>query len=112
MSNALKENKKVVVEGANALLLDIDYGTYPFVTSSSTGVGGAITGLALSPFKISEVIGVVKAYTTRVGSGPLPTELSDVSSPHFKIIASAITLMFKEIWTPSPRDWYGVWSGD
>ncbi|KAH0563304.1 phosphoribosylaminoimidazole carboxylase ade2 [Trichoglossum hirsutum] len=78
ISKALKENKKVVVEGANALLLDIDYGTYPFVTSSSTSIGGAIAGLALSPFKIKEIIGVVKAYTTRVGSGPFPTELSGV----------------------------------
>ncbi|KAI9867275.1 MAG: hypothetical protein M1813_009553 [Trichoglossum hirsutum] len=76
MSKALKENKHVVVEGANALLLDIDYGTYPFVTSSSTSIGGTIAGLALSPFKIKEIIGVVKAYTTRVGSGPFPTELS------------------------------------
>jgi adenylosuccinate synthase len=78
MSKAFRENKKVVVEGANALLLDIDYGTYPFVTSSSTGIGGAITGLALSPLRIGEIVGVVKAYTTRVGSGPFPTELSGV----------------------------------
>lgn len=61
------------------MLLDLDYGTYPFVTSSSTGIGGAINGLAISPFNIKEIIGVVKAYTTRVGSGPLPTELFDVS---------------------------------
>ena len=65
---------KILVEGANALMLDVDYGTYPYVTSSSTGIGGVFTGLALSPFKVKEIIGVVKAYTTRVGGGPLPTE--------------------------------------
>ncbi|KAL8933209.1 MAG: hypothetical protein Q9211_005908 [Gyalolechia sp. 1 TL-2023] len=59
---------------SNALMLDIDHGTYPFVTSSATGIGGVFTGLALSPFSIKEVIGVVKAYTTRVGGGPFPTE--------------------------------------
>jgi adenylosuccinate synthase len=65
---------KLLVEGANALMLDVDYGTYPYVTSSNTGIGGVFTGLALNPFKLKEVIGVVKAYTTRVGGGPLPTE--------------------------------------
>ena len=65
---------KILVEGANALMLDVDYGTYPYVTSSNTGIGGVFTGLALSPFKVKEIIGVVKAYTTRVGGGPLPTE--------------------------------------
>ena len=65
---------KLLVEGANALMLDVDYGTYPYVTSSNTGIGGVFTGLALNPFKIKEIIGVVKAYTTRVGGGPLPTE--------------------------------------
>lgn len=64
----------ILVEGANALMLDIDYGTYPYVTSSNTGFGGVMTGLALNRKKIKEVIGVVKAYTTRVGGGPLPTE--------------------------------------
>lgn len=66
-----------MVEGANALMLDIDYGTYPFVTSSNTGLGGVITGLTLGWRSISEVIGVIKAYTTRVGSGPFPTEQLD-----------------------------------
>ena len=65
---------KILVEGANALMLDVDYGTYPYVTSSNTGIGGVFTGLALNPFKVKEIIGVVKAYTTRVGGGPLPTE--------------------------------------
>jgi adenylosuccinate synthase len=62
------------MEGANALMLDIDHGTYPFVTSSNTGLGGAITGLNIGFRSLVEVIGVVKAYTTRVGSGPFPTE--------------------------------------
>jgi adenylosuccinate synthase len=68
---------KVLVEGANAALLDIDFGTYPFVTSSSTTIGGVCTGLGVPPQKIDNVIGVVKAYTTRVGSGPFPTELQN-----------------------------------
>jgi adenylosuccinate synthase len=79
MDAAFKANKKVLVEGANALMLDIDYGTYPYVTSSNTGIGGVITGLAISPFKLQNIIGVVKAYTTRVGSGPFPTEQLNVS---------------------------------
>ena len=66
----------MLIEGANALMLDIDYGTYPFVTSSSTGLGGVVTGLAINPRKITTCIGVVKAYTTRVGSGPFPSECS------------------------------------
>ncbi|KAI4172251.1 MAG: hypothetical protein LQ343_003686 [Gyalolechia ehrenbergii] len=74
MDDAQKKGANILVEGANALMLDIDHGTYPFVTSSATGIGGVFTGLALSPFKIKEVIGVVKAYTTRVGGGPFPTE--------------------------------------
>ncbi|PVG02921.1 putative ADE12-adenylosuccinate synthetase [Serendipita vermifera] len=71
---AIKENKRILVEGANALMLDIDYGTYPFVTSSSTAIGGVCTGLAIPPKQIGNIIGVVKAYTTRVGGGPFPTE--------------------------------------
>merc|ERR1711953_818530 len=68
---------KVLVEGANAALLDIDFGTYPFVTSSTTTVGGVCTGLGVPPRVIDNVIGVVKAYTTRVGYGPFPTELQN-----------------------------------
>ncbi|KAL8662181.1 MAG: hypothetical protein Q9202_004937 [Teloschistes flavicans] len=74
MADAQKKDTAILVEGANALMLDIDYGTYPFVTSSPTGLGGAIDGLSLSPRNIKEVIGVVKAYTTRVGGGPFPSE--------------------------------------
>lgn len=71
---AMASGKKVLVEGANALMLDIDFGTYPFVTSSSTSIGGVCTGLGIPPKMIGKTIGVVKAYTTRVGAGPFPTE--------------------------------------
>ncbi|KAI5778225.1 Adenylosuccinate synthetase [Geopyxis carbonaria] len=84
ISRAFESKKKVLVEGANALMLDIDYGTYPYVTSSNTGIGGVITGLAISPFKIENIIGVVKAYTTRVGSGPFPTEQLNASGEHLQ----------------------------
>lgn len=69
-----KNSPNTLVEGANALMLDLDHGTYPFVTSSSTGLGGAVQALALNPTSIKSVIGVLKAYTTRVGSGPFPSE--------------------------------------
>jgi len=71
---ALVEKKKILVEGANALMLDIDFGTYPYVTSSSTSIGGLCTGLGIPPRYIENIYGVVKAYTTRVGEGPFPTE--------------------------------------
>ena len=67
----------VLFEGAQATLLDLDHGTYPFVTSSSAGIGGVVTGLGVPPSRIDGVLGIVKAYTTRVGTGPLPTELRD-----------------------------------
>ncbi|XP_068618879.1 adenylosuccinate synthetase [Battus philenor] len=73
----IKNGKKVLVEGANAAMLDIDFGTYPYVTSSNCSIGGVCTGLGLPPNVIGEVMGVVKAYTTRVGDGPFPTELHD-----------------------------------
>jgi len=77
--NALATGKKVLVEGANAAMLDLDFGTYPFVTSSSTTIGGVCTGLGIPPKKIGKTIGVMKAYTTRVGGGPFPTEqLNDI----------------------------------
>ncbi|KAL4934456.1 adenylosuccinate synthase ADE12 [Aspergillus undulatus] len=72
--NRYKDSPNTLVEGANALLLDLDHGTYPFVTSSSTGLGGAVQALSLNPTSIKSIIGVVKAYTTRVGSGPFPSE--------------------------------------
>lgn len=74
MHDAIAEKKRILIEGANALMLDIDYGTYPYVTSSSTGIGGVCTGLGLPPRTIRNIYGVVKAYTSRVGAGPFPTE--------------------------------------
>lgn len=73
----LRAGRRVLVEGANAAMLDIDFGTYPYVTSSNCSIGGVCTGLGLPPNVIGEVLGVVKAYTTRVGDGPFPTELHD-----------------------------------
>jgi adenylosuccinate synthase len=75
INQALSEGKSVLAEGAQGALLDVDFGTYPFVTSSNTTVGGVITGLGIPATKINNVIGIFKAYTTRVGSGPFPTEL-------------------------------------
>ena len=74
---SIKEGKKILAEGAQGTLLDIDFGSYPFVTSSNTITAGACTGLGLAPNKIGEVFGIFKAYCTRVGSGPFPTELFD-----------------------------------
>ncbi|MGA9364699.1 MAG: adenylosuccinate synthase [Bacteroidota bacterium] len=77
LNNALKDGKRILAEGAQGALLDIDHGTYPFVTSSNPTSGGACTGLGIPPTAIRSVIGVVKAYTTRVGQGPFPTELTN-----------------------------------
>ena len=77
LNTALDAGKSVLLEGAQATLLDVDHGTYPFVTSSSPTAGGASVGSGIGPARITTVIGVVKAYTTRVGSGPFPTELDD-----------------------------------
>ena len=73
----LNENKKILAEGAQGTLLDVDFGSYPFVTSSSTTCAGVCTGLGVAPTKIGKVYGIFKAYCTRVGSGPFPTELND-----------------------------------
>ena len=77
LNQALVEEKSILAEGAQGALLDIDFGTYPFVTSSNTTVGGAVSGLGIPATKIDKVIGIFKAYTTRVGSGPFPTELDN-----------------------------------
>jgi adenylosuccinate synthase len=77
VNDALASNKKILAEGAQGSLLDIDFGSYPFVTSSSTMTAGACTGLGVAPSRIGEVFGIFKAYCTRVGSGPFPTELFD-----------------------------------
>ncbi|KAI8609406.1 Adenylosuccinate synthetase [Chytriomyces sp. MP71] len=81
---AIVAKKNVLVEGANAIMLDIDFGTYPYVTSSNTGIGGVCTGLGLPPKKIGNVYGVVKAYTTRVGAGPFPTEQLNEIGEHLQ----------------------------
>lgn len=75
-SDAIREGKKILAEGAQGSLLDIDHGTFPFVTSSNPTVGGAVTGLGVPPQSIRRITGVFKAYTTRVGAGPFPTELT------------------------------------
>lgn len=77
LNSALKQNKTILAEGAQGSLLDVDFGTYPFVTSSNTTAAGACTGLGIAPNKVNDVFGIFKAYTTRVGSGPFPTELFD-----------------------------------
>ena len=74
LNKALKEGKSILAEGAQGSLLDVDFGTYPFVTSSNTTAAGACTGLGIAPNKVKDVFGIFKAYTTRVGSGPFPTE--------------------------------------
>lgn len=77
LNTAILSGKKILAEGAQGTMLDIDFGTYPFVTSSNTVTAGTCTGLGIAPNKIGEVIGIFKAYCTRVGSGPFPTELDD-----------------------------------
>jgi len=77
INDAIKSGKKVLAEGAQGTMLDIDFGTYPFVTSSNTVTAGTCTGLGVAPTRIGDVIGIFKAYCTRVGSGPFPTELED-----------------------------------
>ncbi len=81
---AVSSKKNLLLEGAQGTLLDIDHGTYPYVTSSNATAGGACTGLGIGPTKINRVLGVVKAYTTRVGSGPFPTELSDATGQEIR----------------------------
>ncbi|KIO29182.1 hypothetical protein M407DRAFT_173033 [Tulasnella calospora MUT 4182] len=88
VNDALASGKRVLVEGANALMLDLDFGTYPYVTSSSTAIGGVCTGLGIAPRRIGKVIGVVKAYTTRVGGGPFPTELLDDVGNHLQEVGA------------------------
>lgn len=82
----IKAGKRVLVEGANALMLDIDFGTYPYVTSSNTSIGGVCTGLGVPTNKIANIIGVVKAYCTRVGGGPFPTEQLNEVGEHLQTV--------------------------
>lgn len=86
LTKAIKEKKNIILEGAQGVLLDVDHGTYPFVTSSNPISGGATTGLGISPRNIDKIIGVFKAYTTRVGEGPFPTELNDESGEKIRKI--------------------------
>ena len=88
INKALKERKTVLAEGAQGSLLDVDYGTYPFVTSSNTTISGVISGLGVSPHSIGSVTGIFKAYTTRVGSGPFPTELDNEVGEKMRQIGS------------------------
>ncbi len=87
VAEAIERNHRVLLEGAQGTLLDVDFGTYPYVTSSSVIAAGAFSGLGLSPTKIDYVFGVVKAYTTRVGAGPMPTELHDETGEKIRQIA-------------------------
>ncbi|NDF42781.1 MAG: adenylosuccinate synthase [Actinobacteria bacterium] len=86
LNKALDNGDVVLLEGSQGTLLDVDHGTYPFVTSSNPTAGGAATGSGIGPTKISKVIGIVKAYTTRVGSGPFPTELFDEDGERLRTI--------------------------
>lgn len=88
INNKLAKGKKVLAEGAQGSMLDIDFGTFPFVTSSNTISAGVCTGLGVAPTKIREVIGVTKAYCTRVGSGPFPTELNDATGEELRKLGS------------------------
>jgi adenylosuccinate synthase len=85
---AIREGKRVMLEGAQGTLLDIDHGTYPFVTSSSAVAGGASIGVGIGPNRINSVLGITKAYATRVGSGPFPTELNDGDGQHLREVGA------------------------
>jgi adenylosuccinate synthase len=86
--DALDRGETVLMEGAQATMLDMDHGTYPFVTSSNPTAGGACVGSGIPPTRITQVIGVTKAYTTRVGSGPFPTELFDDNGAHLRKVGA------------------------
>jgi adenylosuccinate synthase len=86
LNQALEDGKVVLMEGGQGTLLDVDHGTYPFVTSSNPTAGGACTGSGIGPTKITRVIGILKAYTTRVGSGPFPTELFDEDGERLRTV--------------------------
>jgi len=84
LADAIRQGKDVLLEGAQGTLLDVDHGTYPFVTSSNPTAGSAATGVGIGPRSITEVVGVMKAYTTRVGNGPFPTELEEPLQSEFR----------------------------
>lgn len=84
LNNAIQKKKNILLEGAQGTMLDVEFGTYPYTTSSHTIAGGATIGAGIGPRVINEIIGIVKAYTTRVGEGPLPTELFDKTGEHLQ----------------------------
>ncbi len=84
LNNAIKSGKNILFEGAQGTMLDVDFGTYPYTTSSHTIAGGSLIGTGIGPHHINDIIGIVKAYTTRVGEGPLPTELFDKNGEHMQ----------------------------
>ncbi len=84
LNKAIKSGKNILLEGAQGTMLDVDYGSYPYTTSSHTIAGGSTIGCGIGPHKINDIIGIVKAYTTRVGEGPLPTELFDKNGEHLQ----------------------------
>jgi adenylosuccinate synthase len=90
LNRALDEGKVVLLEGGQGTLLDVDHGTYPFVTSSNPTAGGACTGSGIGPTRITRVIGILKAYTTRVGSGPFPTELFDADGERLRSVGGEV----------------------
>lgn len=105
LNNALDEGKVVLLEGGQGTLLDVDHGTYPFVTSSNPTAGGACTGSGIGPTRIDRVVGILKAYTTRVGSGPFPTELHDEDGEKLRTIGGE-----RGVTTGRPRrcGWFDV----
>lgn len=86
LNHELKQGKRIIAEGAQGALLDVDHGTYPFVTSSNPTSGGACTGLGIPPTAVNSIVGIVKAYCTRVGNGPFPTELADATGERLRSI--------------------------
>lgn len=90
LNNALDDGRVVLLEGGQGTLLDVDHGTYPFVTSSNPTAGGACTGSGIGPTRITSVVGILKAYTTRVGSGPFPTELFDADGERLRSIGGEV----------------------
>ncbi len=88
LNKAIREGKSILMEGAQGALLDVDFGTYPYVTSSNPTAGGACTGTGIPPTKITDVFGIVKAYTTRVGLGPFPTELEDETGERLRQVGA------------------------
>jgi len=90
LNHAIKKKKNILLEGAQGTMLDVDFGTYPYTTSSHTIAGGSTSGTGIGPQKIDEIIGIVKAYTTRVGEGPLPTELLDTTGQHLQTVGHEV----------------------